>query len=148
MVANKPSENTARLWAAAQRGLTHPDVEGPGAQCLEPLQAGPTNVRAASGILLGTTENFGYMSGLLKDFFERTYYTCEGETEGLPYAVYVRAGRDGTGTVRAITGICQGLGWRPVQAPLVLHGAWQDGFCDEVETLAMTLAAGVAAGVY
>ncbi|MEM6986895.1 MAG: flavodoxin family protein [Pseudomonadota bacterium] len=148
MVANKPSENTARLWDAARRGLIHPDVEGPGADCFEPLDATPQHLLEARAVLIGTTENFGYMSGLVKDFFERTYYTCEGQTEGMPYAVYIRAGRDGTGTVRAITGICQGMGWRPVQEPLLLHGEWRESFCEEVETLGMTLAAGVSAGLY
>lgn len=148
MVANRPSDNTAQLWESARSGLTHPDLEDLRAVCLDPLDAQPQHLLASSGVLIGTTENFGYMSGLVKDFFERTYYTCEGQTEGMPYALYVRAGRDGTGTVRAVTSICQGMGWRPVQAPLVLHGSWQDNFNEQVETLAMTLAAGVSAGIY
>ncbi len=148
MVANRPSPNTARLWDAAARGLKHPDLDGIDAICLDPLDAGPDALRNADAILIGTTENFGYISGLVKDFFERVYYACEGETEGLPFVYYVRAGRDGTGTVRAINGIAQGLGWRPVQAPVVLHGDWQDGFCEQVEELAMTLGAGVSAGLY
>lgn len=148
MVANRPSANTDRLWQAARQGLTHPDVEGPGADCLDPPDATPGHVRAARAVLIGTTENFGYMSGLLKEFFERTYYACEGETEGLPYVLYVRAGRDGTGAVRSVTSICQGMGWRRVQEPLVLQGAWQDSFCERVEVLGMTLSAGVSAGLY
>ncbi len=148
MVANRPSANTAALWDAAARGLRHPDLEDIHARCLDPLEAGPDDLRLAHGIVIGTTENFGYMSGVVKDFFERVYYACEGETEGLPVVFYVRAGRDGTGTVRALSGIIQGMGWRLVQKPLVLHGAWRDSFCDEIEELATTLGAGMSAGLY
>src|SRR3546814_9262380 len=72
--------------------------------------------------LLGTPENFGYMSGLLKDFFDRTYYPAEGKTVGLPYAVLISAGNDGSGAARAIERIATGYGWRAVAEPLIVKG--------------------------
>ncbi|TFH87864.1 flavodoxin family protein [Billgrantia azerbaijanica] len=147
IVAHAPSPNTLRLRDAAERGARHPDIEAVEVVVKAPLDAGPDDVRTCDAILLGTTENLGYMSGALKDFFDRSYYPVLEEKQGLPCALYVRAGRDGTGTRRAVEGIVTGLRWRWVQEPLILRGEWQEAFADQVEELGMTLAAGLEAGV-
>jgi len=146
ILAHAPSENTRALLAAAERGAA-------GEETLEtrvaaPLQAGPEDVLAAQAVLIGTTENLGYMAGALKDFFDRSYNPLLERTQGLPCALYIRAGSDGTGTRRAVESILTGLRWKLVQGPLILKGPWQPGFTAEVETLAAALAAGVAAGIF
>lgn len=147
IVAHAPSPNTLRLQQAAERGAGHPDIESLEVIAKTPLEAGPEDVRACDAILLGTTENLGYMSGALKDFFDRSYYPVLEEKQGLPCALYIRAGHDGTGTRRAVESIVAGLRWRWIQEPLVLRGEWQDYFVDQVEELGLYLAAGLEAGV-
>jgi hypothetical protein len=95
IVAHAPSENTARLRDAALAGASSSEISGVTVRCLTPFEAGPEDVLAANAVLLGTTENLGYMSGALKDFFDRTYYPCLEHTQGLPYGLYIRAGHDG-----------------------------------------------------
>ncbi|MEE3156973.1 MAG: NAD(P)H-dependent oxidoreductase, partial [Pseudomonadota bacterium] len=122
IVAHAPSPNTRKLAEAALRGARHPDIEQVETRWVPPLEAQPQDVLQADAIILGTTENLGYMSGALKDFFDRCYYPVLEEKQGLPCALYIRAGMDGTGTRRAVESIITGLRWNWVQAPLTLRG--------------------------
>ena len=148
IVAHVPSQNTARLRDAVLQGALAPEVEGVETRALSPFEAGPEDVLAADGVVLGTTENLGYMSGALKDFFDRSYYPCLDKTQGLPYCLYIRAGHDGTGTRRAVETIVTGLRWRAVQAPLVCRGPWQEGFVEDCGRLGLAMAAGLEAGIF
>ncbi|MDH3390079.1 MAG: NAD(P)H-dependent oxidoreductase [Gammaproteobacteria bacterium] len=132
---------------ATLRGARHEDIEGVEVQHIPPLQAGPEDVLWADAIILGTTENFGYMSGALKDFFDRIYYPCLEHTEAMPFAVYIRAGLDGTGTRIAIGKITTGLKWKPVQEAIILHGEYRSGFEEQCEQLGMLMAASLEAGI-
>ena len=85
------------------------------------------DVRACNAIVLGTPENFGYMPGAIKDFFERVYYPLLDETPGLPYALFVKASTDGDGAVRSVERIVAGLRWKLVVPPVVVVGDLQPG---------------------
>ena len=146
IVAHAPSDNTLALRSAVERGAR--SETGLDVRVVAPLQAGPDDVLAAQAVILGTTENLGYMSGALKDFFDRTYNPCLDKTQGLPYAVYIRAGSDGTGTRRGIETITTGLRWRGVQEPLICKGPWRRAFVAQCEELGAAMAAGLAAGIF
>ena len=146
-IVHAPSPNTKRLRDALVRGASHEDVDGVDVVCQSPFDTEPDDVLAADAVVLGTTENLGYMSGALKDFFDRCYYPCMDKTDALPYALFVRAGLDGTGTCRAVTSIASGIRWKPVRDPLVCKGDWQDSFVDDVEELGLTMAASLEAGI-
>jgi len=102
VVAHAPSPNTRAMLDAVVEGAGSPDIEGVKVDARSPFDTAPEHVLGAGAIILGTTENLGYMSGALKDFFDRIYYPCLEETQGLAYALYIRAGHDGTGTRRAV----------------------------------------------
>lgn len=133
---------------AVVKGATHADISRIEVMLKQPLESGPQDVLAADAIILGTTENFGYMSGALKDFFDRTYYPCLEKTGSLPFAVFIRAGNDGRGALVSIERIVKGLAWRQVQEPLICRGEWQPSFVDQCEELGMTVAAGIEAGIF
>jgi hypothetical protein len=138
---------TERLRLAVEAGVL--DVgEGIVLDARPALVCGPEELLAADGVLLGTPEHFGYMSGALKDFFDRTFYPAEGRTAGRPYALFVSAGTDGTGTVRAVERIVTGYGWHAVCPPLVVVGEPDPAALARARELGATLAAGLAAGIF
>jgi multimeric flavodoxin WrbA len=148
VVAHAPSPNTRALREAVLRGARNPEVGAVEVAAAAPLEAGPKDLLAADAVLLGTTENLGYMSGALKDFFDRSYYPCLERTQGLPYALYIRAGHDGTGTRRGVETIVTGLRWRQVNPPLIFKGEYQEAWLEEAEQLGLLMAAGLEAGVF
>jgi multimeric flavodoxin WrbA len=148
IVAHAPSPNTQRLRDAVLEGARNPEIGNVAVHWVAPLEAGPDDVLAANAVILGTTENLGYMSGALKDFFDRCYYPCLEKTQGLPYAAWIRGRHDGTGTRRAIESITTGLRWRAVQEPLMLIGDWDEGFVDQCRDLGMAMAAGLEGGIF
>lgn len=147
IVAHNPSPNTQKLVDATLRGACHEDIDGVEVEHIPPLQATAEDVLWADAIILGTTENFGYMSGALKDFFDRIYYPCIEQTEAMPFALYIRAGLDGTGTRIAVGKITTGLSWKAVQEPIILHGEYSSEFETRCEELGMLMAASLEAGI-
>jgi hypothetical protein len=113
--------------------------------------AGVDDVEGASGAVLITTENFGMVSGLMKDFLERIYPWFEevpNRRPGLPYLLVSKGGNDGTGAVRDVTRILTGLRWKEALPPVVVAGTLTDEHLAHVRGQAATLAAGIDAGVF
>lgn len=147
IVANTPSPNTSLLAKHVTSGANEAETENVRVLFRTPFEASPNDVLSCDAIIMGTTENLGYMSGALKDFFDRIYYPCLEKKQGLPCALYIRAGHDGTGTRRAVESIVTGLKWKWVRPPLLLKGEFKDEFnvlCNELgELVAVSLDAGV-----
>ena len=108
----------------------------------------PDEVKNADLIVIFTTENFGTTSGAMKDFFDRIYYPCLEETQGMPCAVFVRAGLDGTGTLNALKSVIGGLKWKPVQEPVLLQGEHREEFERICSEAGETLVAGLEMNIF
>jgi multimeric flavodoxin WrbA len=147
-VSHSPSENTIELRDAAVRAIGQLDIADLELRVRAPLDADAGDVNWCDGILIGTTENFGYMAGRIKDFFERIYYPCLDSRQGLPVALYIRAGEDGRGTRESIGRITTGLRWKYIGDPIILRGQYRPEFKGQVAELAMTMAAGLDAGIF
>ena len=74
----------------------------------------------ADGYIFATPENLAAISGLMKDFFDRSYYAVLDRLNGRPYASLICAGSDGRNAARQIERIA--IGWRlkPVAPPLIV----------------------------
>jgi len=117
IVYHSMTGGTRQMAEAALRGARREDTVH--ASLLRAQDAQPEHVLGADGYLFATPENLASMSGLMKDFFDRTYYAALDRVNGRPYATLVCAGSDGQGAIRQIERIA--LGWRlkPV-APALL----------------------------
>ncbi|MGB1011325.1 MAG: flavodoxin family protein [Thiolinea sp.] len=145
IIANTPSPNTLALRTAVGNGACSSGSEP---IVLTPFEADANHVLQAGALILGTTENFGYMSGALKDFFERIYYPCLEQTQGLSIALYVKAGNDGQGAKNSVERIITGLRWNHVQEPLILSGDFRPEFTDSCFELGAGMAEGLQLGIF
>ena len=148
IVFHSRSGGTRALADAVIAGATADEIEGVEvrAQRAEGTDAG--DVRWCDAIIIGTPENFGYMSGLIKDFLERIFYVVVDETPALPYGLFVKGGHDGEGAIRSIERIVTGLRWKQVLPPVLVTGETTDADLARCRELGITLAAGLEAGVF
>jgi multimeric flavodoxin WrbA len=105
---------------------------------------------ACAGLVIGSPEYFGYMAGMVKDFFDRTYEAGRGKKEVLrkPYAVFISAGNDGSGALASIERICIGYPFKKVLDPVIAKGAINAEILSRCEELGKTIAAGCEARIY
>ena len=148
LIVHHPPGKLAAMAAAVLRGATHDDVGGVQVRMLTCFESGPDDLLRADALILGSQENFGYMSGAMKDFFDRVFYPCEGLREGLPYAVFIGCGNDGLGALTAIRRIVQGFPFREVREPVIVRGALDDEGLQRCEELGLAMAASLEAGIF
>ena len=137
---------TTQLAEAVARGATtESEVR---VRLLRCADAGPQDVLEADALVLGTPENFGYMSGMMKDFLERIFYECEGKVAGRPWALLVTAGQDGAGAIASVERIVTGLRLKKIQEPILALKEITPEVLVQCEELGAALAAGLVMGVY
>ncbi|MEO8717960.1 MAG: NAD(P)H-dependent oxidoreductase [Burkholderiales bacterium] len=137
-------KNAQMAEAVARGAQTEEGVRVVMKRCAE---AGPEDVLNADGLILGTPENFGYMSGMMKDFLERIFYPCEGKVEGRPWALFVGTGLDGAGAVTSVERIVTGLRLKKISEPIVVVKELKPEQVTALEELGAAMAAGLAAGI-
>lgn len=148
LVVHSKSGKTSAMADAVEAGATLKAIDG-----VEVIRRSPFNFNAqdlleADALILGTPENFGYMSGAMKDFFDRTFYEVEGKIRPLPYSVFIGAGNDGTGALTSIQRIAQGYPFIEVQPPVIVAGELNDERLQQCRELGLAMAAGLEAGIY
>jgi multimeric flavodoxin WrbA len=109
---------SGQMAEAARRGAARePQVD---VRMLRASEAGGADVLAADGYLFVTPENLAALAGVMKDFFDRTYYAVLDRIAARPYAALVCAGSDGTNAVRQIERICTGWRLKAVCEPIIV----------------------------
>ena len=146
IIYHSQSGNTQQLAEAVAAGAR--EEEGLIVSIKTAVDARLEDLLAADGLLFGTPENFGTMSGALKDFFDRTYYPAEPYQINLPYGVFISAGNDGTGAVREIARIVKGYPLRRVAEPVIAKGEVNPQHLQQCRELGLSMAAGLMMGIF
>ncbi|RLQ88232.1 flavodoxin family protein [Notoacmeibacter ruber] len=123
-------------------------------------ESGSEDILAADGYIFAAPENLAAIAGMMKDFYDRTYYDVLAKIEGRPYAQMVCAGTDGENAARQTARIAQGWRLKAVAEPLIVctHADSREKILsdktipkdelDRCAELGQTLAAGLALGVF
>jgi multimeric flavodoxin WrbA len=140
--------HTERMAKAVAQGVD--SIESCRAVLKKAGQAGLDDLLACDGVAIGSPENFGYMSGMVKDFFDRTYEQARGRKEIFkkPYVVFISAGNDGTGALASIERVLLGYQLKKVFDPVIARGEITDDDLARCRELGQTIAAGCEAGIY
>lgn len=149
---------TEQMIHAVAHGATgEPDID---VRLLRAPEAGPDDLLAADGYVFATPENLAAIAGLMKDFFDRSYYGALDRINGRPYAAVICAGSDGSNAARQIARIATGWRLRDIAPPLIVctHAQTQEDIlapkhvpADELtkgEELGAAFAAGLAMGAF
>lgn len=144
LIHHSPTESTRRIADAALSAARIPDLAELGdLELVEvaALQPDIDQVLAADAYVLGTTANFGYISGALKHFFDTVYDHVREPTAGRPFSYWIHGGYDTTGAEKAMEAITTGLGWKLSHDPVVWTGAVEDSHLEQVQEMTATVMA-------
>lgn len=158
IVYHSKTGGTLQMAQAAAKGAgTEPEVK---IHFIHAAEAGADELLQADGYIFATPENLAMMSGVMKDFFDRTYYAVLDHIVGRPYATLICAGSDGENAARQIQKIATGWRLKPIVDPIIVctHaqtpetilapkqiGEFDLNRCAEIGA---TLAAGLTLGIY
>ena len=146
IVYHSQGGNTQRMAEAVAEGAQ--TIEGTVVTLKRACEATVEDLIAASGIALGTPEYFGTFSGMVKDFFDRTFYPAQDKVFRKPYVLFVSAGNDGSGAVNAVERIALGYKFKKVYDPVVAKGEITDEVIEKCRELGAVLAGVCDLGIY
>ena len=146
IVYHSQAGTNARLAQAALRGAQQ--EEGTEVRLLRACDADTDDLLWADGVLFGAAENFGYLAGGLTDFLARTFYPAQLQPRSWVYSAFIGTGNDGRGALRQLQRIALGYPMKEVAEPVIVRGPVDDAALARCGELGLTLAAGLALGVF
>lgn len=146
IIYHSQTGHTAKMAEAVAEGAAA--IEGVTVVMKRAADATAEDLLGADGVAIGSPENFGYLSGMVKDFFDRTYYAVEGRVFRKPYVVFISAGNDGTGALRAVERIALGYKFKKVYEPVIAQGEIKPADLEKCRELGGVLSGGCQMGIY
>jgi multimeric flavodoxin WrbA len=158
IVYHSMTGGTLQMAHAAARGArSEPDLR---VSLLRAAEAGADDVLAADAYIFATPENLAGISGMMKDFFDRTYYAALERINGRAFLILICAGSDGRNAAQQLERIASGWRLKAIADPYIVCTNAQtpeqilapkriDEAClTRCEELGKTLASGLALGIF
>jgi len=114
------SGNTEKMAKAFAEGAN--SVQGTEAIIKKAFDATLEDLLGCDAIAFGSADYFSYISGALKDFFDRTYYPSQGKVTEKPYAAFATGGRGGE-ALEVLDRICGSFKFKKAVEGVAVAGA-------------------------
>jgi multimeric flavodoxin WrbA len=148
VIYHSQSGNTKMMAESVAKGID--SVDNVNSNLKDAGNATIEDLRRCEGIAIGSPEYFGYMSGMIKDFFDRTYEIASSNVNEFrkPYVLFISAGNDGRNTCVQIERICKGFSFRNVYEPIIARGKVTESILQECFEIGQTIASGCDIKIY
>ncbi|OGO37018.1 MAG: hypothetical protein A2147_08375 [Chloroflexi bacterium RBG_16_57_8] len=106
IVYHSQSGNTEAMAKAVSEGAT---AAGASVVLKKAVDARADDILACDIVAIGTPSYFGYMAGMVKDFFDRVWATIRDKMANKPYVAFGSKGGGGSQAVDSVERICDGM---------------------------------------
>jgi multimeric flavodoxin WrbA len=158
IVYHSMTGGTLQMAHAAARGAR--SEAGLRVSLLRAAEAQADDVLSADAYIFATPENLGGISGMMKDFFDRTYYAAFERLNGRAFLTIICAGSDGRNAAQQIDRIAGGWRLKRIADPYIVCTNAQtpeqilkpkrieQEALSRCEELGRTMASGLAMGIF
>jgi flavorubredoxin len=111
VVYHSQSGNTETMAEAIAAGAR---AAGATVTLKKAVDANVDDLLGCDAVAIGTPNYFGYMAGMVKDYFDRVWGTVRGQMGDKPYTVFGSYCGGGLPAIQSVEKICDGLGMKKV----------------------------------
>jgi len=137
IVYHSQGGNTEAAAQAVAEGVS--SVEGVKPAVKRALEATAEDLTGCNAVCLGTPDYFSYMAGMLKDFFDRTFYPTQGQVEGKPCGIFVTHGGGGKAG-ESVEKICKSFKFKQIVPTVMMKNKPDEAGRDALRNLGAKLA--------
>lgn len=83
--------------------------------------AGGDDLVSCDAVVFGTPDYFSYMAGMLKDFYDRTFYPTQGQVDDKPCGIVVTHGGGGKAS-ESVEKICRSFRLKQIAETVLVRG--------------------------
>ena len=119
IVYHSQSGNTEAAAQAVAEGVR--SVEGVEPMVKKAPEAGADDLTSCDAVCFGSPDYFSYMAGMLKDFFDRTFYPTQGQVDEKICGIFVTHGGGGKAK-ESVEKVCRSFRFKQISETVMVKG--------------------------